>query len=69
MNQYPHLLRHDPGPGHMKVEEVGLREHLQASLWIEDVSKQGVISSVHFSNVRYLPSDHLARVEQVAGQV
>ena len=48
---------------------MGLRERLQASLWIEDVSKQGIISSVHFCNVRYLPSDHLARPEQVAGQV
>ena len=33
------------------------------------MSEQGVISGVHSYNVRYLPSDHLARLEQVAGQV
>ena len=66
---HTYMLGHDPDPGHVKVIEVLLWEQLQAPLRVEDVSKQGIISSVHFCNVRYLPSDHLARLEQVAGQV
>ena len=32
LKQYSHLLSHDPGPGHVEVEEVGLGERLQACL-------------------------------------
>ena len=48
------MLRHDLGPGHVEVVEVFLGEHLQASLQVENMSKQDIISSVRFTNVSLL---------------